>query len=55
VKNVIKDIKNSASNFNADDTFRDLWSNVYHLTPSEFLQQLKEDEEFLHEFAKQED
>ena len=55
MKNVIKNIKNSASHFNADDTFRDRWLDVYHLTPSEFLQQLKEDEEFLHEFAKQKD
>ena len=52
---VIKNIKDAAHDFNADDSFRDLWSNDHCLTPSEFLQQLQEDEAFLHEFAKQKD
>lgn len=55
LKIIIKNIKDRAFDFNADDSFRDLWSDDYYLTPSEFLQQLKEDEEFLHEFAKQKD
>lgn len=53
MKNVIKDIKNSASHFNADDTFRDLWSDDDDVPPSVLLRQLQEDEEFLHNFAKQ--
>lgn len=55
MKTVIDNIKDRAYDFNADDTFRDLWSDDHYLTPSEFLQQLQEDEEFLHEFAKQKD
>lgn len=55
MKIIINNIKDRAYDFNADDSFRDLWSDDYYLTPSEFLQQLKEDEEFLHEFAKQKD
>ena len=55
LKAIIKNIKDAAYDFNADDQFRELWSNDQYLTPSEFLQQLQEDEEFLHEFAKQED
>lgn len=55
LKAVINNIKNAAHDFNADDSFRDLWSNDHYLTPSEFLQQLQEDEKFLHEFAKQKD
>lgn len=55
LKAIIKNIKDAAHNFNADDTFRDLWTNDYYLTPSEFLHQLQKDEEFLHEFAKQKD
>lgn len=55
LKAIIKNIKDAAYDFNADDSFRDLWSNDYYLTPSEFLRQLQEDEEFLHEFAKQKD
>ena len=55
MKIIINNIKDRAYDFNADDQFRELWSNDQHLTPSEFLQQLQEDEEFLHKFAKQED
>lgn len=55
LKAVIENIKDAAHDFNADESFRDLWSDDYYLTPSEFLQQLQEDEEFLHEFAKQKD
>lgn len=55
LKAVINNIKDVAHDFNADDSFRDLWSNDYYLTPSEFLRQLQEDEKFLHEFAKQKD
>ena len=55
LKAIIKNIKDAAYDFNADDTFRDLWSDDHYLTPSEFLRQLQEDEEFLHEFAKQKD
>lgn len=55
LKTIIKNIKDAAHDFNADDSFRDLWSNDYYLTPSEFLRQLQEDEEFLHNFAKQKD
>ena len=55
LKAIIKNIKDAAYDFNADDSFRDTWSDDYYLTPSEFLRQLQEDEEFLHEFAKQED
>lgn len=55
LKAIIKNIKDTAYNFNADDTFRDLWTDDYYLTPSEFLRQLQEDEEFLHKFAKQKD
>ena len=54
IKNIIKDIKNTASDFNADDAFRDLWSDD-DVPPSVLLQQLQEDEEFLHDFAKQKD
>ena len=55
LKAVINNIKDAAHDFNADDSFRDTWSDDYYLTPSEFLRQLQEDEEFLHEFAKQKD
>lgn len=55
LKAIIKNIKDAAYDFNADDSFRDTWSDDYYLTPSEFLRQLQEDEEFLHEFAKQKD
>ena len=55
LKAVINNIKDAAHDFNADESFRDLWSDDYYLTPSEFLQQLQEDEAFLHEFAKQKD
>lgn len=55
LKIIIKNIKDRAFDFNADDSFRDTWSDDYYLTPSEFLRQLQEDEEFLHEFAKQKD
>ena len=55
LKVVIKNIKDAAHDFNADDQFRDLWSDDYYLTPSEFLSQLQEDEEFLHKFAKEKD
>lgn len=55
LKAVINNIKDAAYDFNADDSFRDTWSDDYYLTPSEFLRQLQEDEEFLHEFAKQKD
>lgn len=54
-KIIINNIKDRAYDFNADDTFRDLWSDDHYLTPSEFLRQLQEDEAFLHEFAKQKD
>lgn len=50
---IIKNIKDAAYDFNADDQFRELWSDDQYLTPSEFLRQLQEDEEFLHDFAKQ--
>lgn len=55
LKAVINNIKDTAHDFNADDSFRDLWSNDHYLTPSEFLCQLQKDEEFLHDFAKQKD
>lgn len=55
MKIVINNIKDAAHDFNADDSFRDTWSDDYYLTPSEFLRQLQEDEEFLHKFAKQKD
>lgn len=55
LKIIINNIKDRAYDFNADESFRDLWSDDYYLTPSEFLQQLQEDEKFLHEFAKQKD
>ena len=55
LKAIIKNIKDAAYDFNADDSFRDLWSNDHYLTPSEFLRQLQEDEDVLHEFAKQKD
>ena len=55
LKAVINNIKDAAYDFNADDSFRDTWSDDYYLTPSEFLRQLQEDEEFLHEFSKQKD
>lgn len=55
LKAIIKNIKDAAYDFNADDQFRELWSDDQYLTPSKFLQQLQENEEFLHEFAKQED
>lgn len=55
LKAIIKNIKDAAYDFNADDSFRDTWSDDYYLTPSEFLRQLQEDEEFLHNFAKQKD
>lgn len=55
LKAIIKNIKDAAYDFNADNSFRDTWSDDYYLTPSEFLRQLQEDEEFLHEFAKQKD
>ena len=53
LKAIIKNIKDAAYDFNADDQFRELWSDDHYLTPSEFLRQLQEDEEFLHNFAKQ--
>lgn len=53
LKAIIKNIKDAAYDFNADDQFRELWSDDQYLTPSEFLRQLQEDEEFLHNFAKQ--
>lgn len=53
LKAIIKNIKDAAYDFNADDQFRELWSDDQYLTPSEFLRQLQEDEEFLHDFAKQ--
>lgn len=55
LKTIIKNIKDAAYDFDADNSFRDTWSDDYYLTPSEFLRQLQEDEEFLHEFAKQKD
>lgn len=55
LKVIINNIKDRAYDFNADDAFRELWSDDYYLTPSEFLRQLQEDEEFLHDFAKQKD
>lgn len=55
LKVIINNIKDRAYDFNADDSFRDTWSDDCYLTPSEFLHQLQEDEEFLHEFAKQKD
>lgn len=55
MKIIINNIKDRAYDFNADDSFRDTWSDDYYLTPSEFLRQLQEDEEFLHKFAKQKD
>ena len=55
LKVIINNIKDRAYDFNADDSFRDTWSDDCYLTPSEFLRQLQEDEEFLHEFAKQKD
>lgn len=55
MKTIIGNIKDAAHDFNADDQFRELWSDDQYLTPSEFLRQLQEDEEFLHEFAKQKD
>lgn len=55
LKIIINDIKDRAYDFNADESFHDLWSDDYYLTPSKFLQQLQEDENFLHEFAKQKD
>lgn len=55
IKNIIKDIKDRASDFNADDAFRDLWSDDDDVPPSVLLRQLQEDETFLHEFAKQKD
>lgn len=55
MKIIINNIKDRAYDFNADDSFRELWSDDYYLTPSEFLRQLQEDEEFLHDFAKQKD
>lgn len=54
IKDIIKDIKDTASDFNADDAFRSLWSDD-GVPPSVLLCQLQEDEEFLHEFAKQKD
>ena len=55
LKIIINNIKDRAYDFNADESFHDLWSDDYYLTPSKFLQQLQEDENFLHEFAKQKD
>lgn len=55
IKDIIKDIKNTASDFNADDAFRDLWSDDDDVPPSVLLRQLQKDEAFLHEFAKQKD
>lgn len=55
LKVIINNIKDRAYDFNADDSFRELWSDDHYLTPSEFLRQLQEDEEFLHDFAKQKD
>lgn len=55
LKVIISNIKDRAYNFNADESFRDLWSNDPYITPSEFLRQLQKDEAFLHEFAKQKD
>lgn len=55
IKNIIKNIKDTASDFNADDAFRNLWSDDDNVPPSVLLQQLQEDEEFLHKFAKQKD
>lgn len=55
LKVIISNIKDRAYDFNADESFRDLWSNDPYITPSEFLRQLQKDEAFLHEFAKQKD
>lgn len=55
LKVIINNIKDRAYDFNTDDSFREHWSDDYYLTPSEFLRQLQEDEEFLHDFAKQKD
>ena len=55
IKDIIKDIKDRASDFNADDAFRDLWSDDDDVPPSVLLRQLQEDENFLHKFAKQKD
>lgn len=55
IKDIIKDIKDTASDFNADDAFRNLWSDDDGVPPSVLLRQLQEDEAFLHEFAKQKD
>lgn len=55
IKDIIKNIKDTASDFNADDAFRNLWSDDDGVPPSVLLRQLQEDEEFLHKFAKQKD
>ena len=55
LKIIINNIKDRAYDFNADESFRDLWSDDYYLTPSEFLRQLQEDERISSKLLKQKD